>query len=417
MFIICVGLPALAGAQDTISLEQCLNAARDNHPRQADYQLLENVSENKLENYGSHWYPELNLNGSATYQSDVIRLNIDSPIPGLEFPVPPKDQYKVTVDVSQTIYDAGVTKKQKEVEMADVQATVKQLKSDIEKEKDGVKNLYYSILILQENRKITTLSMNQLDTSMRVVRSGVDHGVLLSSDLDLMRVEAMKLEQNMSELENRRQALIKILSVKTGLKISGKDSLILTVFSTPGTTELQRTELEVFDLKKEVIGKSADLLNSKRLPVLFAFGQFGYGKPGLNLLNDKFDNFYFVGAGLKWNIWDWNQVKRDKENLQMQSAMISHQKEYFEMNLGDALIQQMAEINTHHENIGKFEEILSLRENITATYHTQLSNGTIKTSDFLEVLNAEKIARIRLATEKILLQKAIAEYKYTEGTL
>ena len=180
---------------------------------------------------------------------------------------------------------------------------------------------------------------------------------------------------------------------------------------------MQRTELEVFDLKRKVLGKSEDLLRSKRFPVLYAFGQFGYGKPGLNLLNNQFDTYYIVGAGLKWNLWDWNQVKRERSNLQMQSDMIGHQRDNFDMNIDDAMTQQMAEIHTHHDNIAKFQQILSLRENITATYQSQLRNGTIKTNDFLQVLNAEKIARIQLASEKILLQKAIADYKFTEGTL
>ena len=223
----------MVNAQDTISLGECLKAAEENHPRQGDYQLLENISGNRLENFQAEWYPELNVNGSATYQSDVIQLGIDSPIPGLQFPVAPKDQYKVSLDINQTLYDAGMTKKQKEVEKTDVQTSVKQLKSDINQDKDFVKNLYFNILMLQENMKITSLSLGQLDVNRSVVQSGVDNGVLLSSDMDLLRVEVMKLQQNLAELENRRQAFLKILALKTGLQITDRDSFLLTGFDIP----------------------------------------------------------------------------------------------------------------------------------------------------------------------------------------
>ncbi len=415
--LLCLIVPAMANAQDTISLGECLKATEENHPRQGDYQLLENISGNRLENFQAEWYPELNVNGSATYQSDVIQLGINSPIPGLQFPVAPKDQYKVSLDINQTLYDAGMTKKQKEVEKTNVQTSVKQLKSDINQDKDFVKNLYFNILMLQESMKITSLSIGQLDVNRSVVQSGVDNGVLLSSDMDLLRVEVMKLRQNLAELENRRQAFLKILALKTGLQITDRDSFLLTGFDIPEKADMQRTELEVFDLKREALSKSEDLLKSKRLPVLYAFGQFGYGKPGLNLLNNEFNTYYIVGAGLKWNLWDWNQVKRDRSNLQMQSDMVGHQRDNFVMNIDDAMTQQMADIHTHNDNIAKFQQILLLRESISSTYQAQLSNGTIKTSDFLQVLNAEKIARIQLASEKILLQKAIADYKFTEGTL
>ncbi len=417
MIFILLIIPALLHAQDTLSLERCLRAAGENHPRQADYRLLDDISGNKLENIQTRWYPDLNLNGSATYQSDVIRLDIDSPIPGIAFPVPPKDQYKVSLDISQTLYDAGMTKKQREVEKAGLQTSLVQLQSEIEKEKDVVKDIFFNLLLLQENKKITSLSLTQLESGRDVVRSGVENGMRLTSDLDLIRVEIMKLQQNISELQFRREAFLRILSAKTGIMVSSSDSLVLTDYDVPDSAHLQRTELELFSLKRDELGKSAGLLDSKRLPVLYAFGQFGYGKPGLNLLNNQFDTYYIIGAGLKWNLWDWNQVKREKANLQMQSEMILHQRNNFEENVDEALIRQMSEIRSHAGNIAKFTEILSVREKITATYRSQLENGTLRINDFLEVLNGEKKARIELATEKILLQKAVADYKYIEGSL
>ncbi|HYW96820.1 MAG TPA: TolC family protein [Bacteroidales bacterium] len=417
MTFIALIVPAMVFAQNTLTLEECLKAAVQNHPRQADYKLMETISGNKLENYDVNWFPALNLNGQATYQSDVIQFNIDAPVPGLTFPVVPKDQYKLTLDVSQTIYDAGSTKGKKQVEEAGLKASEKQLESDIETEKELVKNLYFNILVLQENIKIVDLTVQQLDSSQTIVRSGVDNGMLLHSDLDLLKVETMNLEQNRTELENRKEATLNILAEQTGIDITAVDSLRLPGYSVPESPDIQRPELELFSYKQDVLGKSADLLGSKRLPVVFAFGQFGYGKPGLNMLNDKFDTWYLVGAGLKWNLWDWNQVKRDRENLKMQADMITHQRETFERHINEGLTQAQAEIRSHSQNIDAFGKILALRENISASYLSQLKNGTIMTNDYLKILNQEKIARIKLETEKILLQKAIADYKYTEGTL
>ena len=417
ILMICFAIPATLYAQDTLSLFRCLDAAVRNHPRQADFALITKISDNKLENYAVSWYPELNLNGSATYQSDVITFDIDLPVPGVQFPTVPKDQYKVSLDVSQTLYDAGITRKQKKVEEADARTNSLQLKAEIEKEKDVVKDLFYSVILLRENIRAADLSLAQVRSGMNDVRSAVDHGMLTSSDLDLLKVEEMKLLQNRKELENRKKALLEVLSDKTGIEITERDSLVITGFELPQDPELKRTELEIFDSRSEVIGRSSDLLASKRLPKLYAFGQFGYGKPGLNMLNDRFDSYYLVGAGLRWNLWDWNTIKREKENMNMQIEMLNHQKQNFEMNIDDALTRQRSEIHTHSENITSYADILSLRENITTEYRSRLKNGTIKSSEFLEVLNQEKLARIKLITEKVLLQKAIADFRYVEGNL
>lgn len=135
------------------------------------------------------------------------------------------------------------------------------------------------------------------------------------------------------------------------------------------------------------------------------------------MLNDRFDSYYLVGAGLRWNLWDWSAVRREKENMNMQIEMLNHQKQNFEMNLDEALTRQMSEIRTHTENITSYSDILSLRENITKEYKSRLRNGAIKSSEFLEVLNQEKLARIKLSTEQVLLQKAIADFRYVEGNL
>ena len=92
----------------SVTLEHCYRLARENYPRLSDVRLQQEISELKQKNIGVAWNPQLYLSGQATYQSEVTKVNLS--VPGITFAEPPKDQFKVYLDVKQTIYDGGVTR-------------------------------------------------------------------------------------------------------------------------------------------------------------------------------------------------------------------------------------------------------------------------------------------------------------------
>ncbi len=415
--ILFVFIIPMVNAQDTVTIQECLFLASGNHPRTTDVDLLTTISEKNILNAKTNWLPDIDLNAKARYQSDVIEIDVDMPAPGVEFPTAPKDQYSVNLDVSQPLYDAGRTKKGVELEEVKLHSGLVELETVIEQNKEIVTNLYYNILILQENFNSIDVTLDQLNKSVNVVQAGIKNGIMLQSDLDQILVEKKKLIQRKNELIFRKKSIIDAMNLKTEGDFNGNTYFRLSEFEVPDNNEILRKELELMDARKNVIAKTSELVSSKRLPLVYAFGQAGYGNPGLNMLNDKFDTYYIVGAGLSWNIWDWNSVKREKEVLELQSKLIDNKKQELINDLNLALIQQKAMIKTHRENIESYREILRLRSGISKTYYSMLENGTAKTIDYISVLNEEKQARIQLVTEKIMLQKSIADYYYITGTL
>lgn len=408
--------PALSFSQETISLEQCLSAAIENHPRTTDKQLLESISANSLMNINSQWKPSVNLNGQVSYQSDVIDIGSSISIPGIEFPSPQQDQYKFYLDLQQTLYDGGRIKQQKIIQEISAKSDVKKLEADIENVKSSIVDIYYSIIQLQEGVNIQSLMMNLLRDKLAIINTGIRNGVMMESDLSLIEIEILEMEQEITMANLRKEALMSVLAEKCKMDIDENAAFIPSELVLK-ETEINRKEIEYMQNQKELLSATISIKEKNRLPVLYGFGQLGYGNPGLNMLNDQFDTYYYVGAGLKWNLWDWKDTRRDKENLSYRSNLIDNQKLEFEQNIENALINQRAIITTHKEGIESLENLLDKRMGIVKTYESQLREGIIKPIDYLMVVNQEKITRIKLLNENVSLQKAIATYNFINGEL
>lgn len=101
---LAVLLPSQALCQP--GLEECISMAYRNYPQIEEYNLIETSRKYDLSNAAMAWIPQLSVSGSAKWQSDVVEMPFE--MPGFEFNIP-HDQYGVTADLTQQIWDGGAT--------------------------------------------------------------------------------------------------------------------------------------------------------------------------------------------------------------------------------------------------------------------------------------------------------------------
>ena len=109
-------LPLMAQAQ---TLEECQQAAEQNYPLIRQYGLIEKTTDLTVANIQKGWLPQVSASAQATYQSDVMSWpdQMQSMMKGMGIDLVglKKDQYRVGIDVQQTVLDGGVIKSQKEI--------------------------------------------------------------------------------------------------------------------------------------------------------------------------------------------------------------------------------------------------------------------------------------------------------------
>ncbi|MCK4288671.1 MAG: TolC family protein [Bacteroidales bacterium] len=407
---------SFAQSVDKVTLKDCYTNAVNNYPLKKQFDLYKAYNELQRKNLNATYLPSVDVNGQASYQSDVTQVPIH--VPGLEIPVISKDWYKLTLDVNQVIYDGGTTGKQKILEDINLQINEQNVEIELYKLKERVNQVYFRIILLKENKKILQVFEDEIKSKLKNVISGVENGVLLQKDADILQAELIKIEQQITEVEIGINAGISILNELTSLKLSDNTEFVLPEITiNTSLFENKRLEYELMGLQQHRINAMKNVVTTKNLPRLFGFGQLGYGRPGLDMLSDDFESFYIFGAKLNWNLWNWNQNKTEKKILDLQNNIITTQKETFDKNLKIELENKIAEIKRYEELLKKDAEIIDLRSRIAKTASSQLDNGVITSTDYVTELTAEASAKLSYQTHKIQLINAKLNYLSAKGEL
>lgn len=417
LFIILLFVPSITIGQtyDTLTLFECYNLAMTSDPVSGQKILLETQNQLKIKNANVNLYPSLDINGSYTWQSEVIELGLMVPVPGVDIPVMPQYNYKLTLDVQQSLYDGGITRSQKVMENTNL--LVNQQKVDIELNnlKEKINSIYFYLLVLNQQERMTQLMLDELQKKREVIESGFRNGVLLAMDVDLIDAELLKVKQQLQEILILKSSAVEILKLHTGIEIDQKTVLVIPETELELNSKSQRPEYQLFDLQIDNLDATRKLARSQRNPKLFAFGTFGYGNPGLNYFSDQFHGYYMVGAGLRWKFWDWGKTNRDQQVLAVQQDIIRTDIASFDRNLNIMLEDELARVRKLEELLKTDMEIVILREKITKSAASQLENGVLKSTDYISDLNAETQAKIQLETHRIQLVQSIINYLTKKG--
>jgi len=399
-------------AQNNLSLDFCKESALKNYPVIKQRALIEQSKNYQISNASKAYLPQFGINAQASYQSDVTRLPLDN----LPFKVQSldKDQYKITADFNQVIFDAGNTSLQKDIHKA--QAAIDQEKIELElyKVKERVTQLYFSILILNENQKQLDITKSDLENNLKRIQAQKDNGLTFQSNIDQIKSEILKIKQRNAEIKASQRAYLQMLSLFMGMELNETSKFEQPV-KPANTNQINRPELKIFEKQGELVLTQNRMSLTKSLPKANLFAQGGYGKPGLNMLKNEFEWFYIAGVRINWTFSNLYTFGKERKINQINRDIINNQSETFLLNTNMNLKQQENEIQKLEELIQTDNELLSLRTNIKKTSEIRLQNGIIGASDYINDLNQEEISRQNKFVHETQLLMALYQYQLISG--
>ena len=411
-------LPAMAQAQ---TLEECQRAAEQNYPLIRQYGLIEKTTSLNVANIQKGWLPQVTASAQATLQTDVTafpdKLQTVFQQTGITMDGLKKDQYRVGIDVQQTVYDAGNIKSQKEIARRQGELQSRQNEVTMYNVRKSVNEMYFSLLLVDEQIRLNADLQTVLEGNEKKLAAMLKGGTASESDWQNVKAERLNVVQKMTGLQSQRTALARMLSIFCGIEVNGLVKPEMPENMNPSIN--LRPELKALDAQLRLTDAQERALDAAMMPRLGVFAQGYYGYPGYNMFEDmmshKFSWNGMIGARLTWNIGALYTRKNDKAKLQVQRETTEVNRERFLFDNNLEQIEQNENISRYRQMMTDDEEIISLRSSIRKAAESKLAHGIIDVNDLVREINSENKARVEQCIHEIEMLKEIYDLKITTG--
>lgn len=403
-----------------VTIDHCLEKAVENYPLIKKYGIVEKTADLSLSDINRGWLPRIGVYGQATVQNVVpefpeslrgVLATLGQEPRGLGHV-----QYKVGVDVSQTIWDGGASKAQRQVERASASERQAALSVQTYAVREKVIGLYFGILLLDEQMAQTLNTITLLEANRTLMQSMLAGGAAMQSDVDMVEAQLLTMRQQLAGARSAAKGYRDMLSIYVGENLDGEEFLRPDA-ALPPDLEPARPELRLFEAQELLNTARRSALESTVMPRLGFFAQAWYGYPGIDYFKSMLDRDpslnLLAGVKLSWNIDSFYTKRNSQRKLALAAEGIGADRDVFLYNTRLQTDSQREEIEGMRAVMADDARIVALRGNVRAAAESQLRNGVIDATSLLSKITDENQARLTASYHEIQLIQNIYRLKNT----
>ena len=402
------------------SLEECRQAAEHNYPIIRQYDLIARTTELTVRNIQKAWFPQISITAQGSYQNKVTAWpeNLQGLFAqmGLQLQGLSRDQYKVGIDVRQTLFDGGTIGSRREIARGEGAVQAAQTEVDLYKIGQRVHEMYFALLLLDEQLRLNADANALLRSNEAQLAAMLKSGTASAGDFENVKAERLSAEQQQTELLSQRQTLQRLLSLFCGIPV---DSIRRPPVPNLPSGENKRPELRLFDCRLQLTDAQEKALDAQLLPQLGFFAQGYYGNPGLNLFEDMMKRRWswngIAGLKLTWNLSALYTHRNEKSKLRVQRELIENARQQFLFNNQLDETQQSENVRRFRAIAQRDGEIIALRTAVRKAAESKLAHGIIDVNGLLREINKENAAKTQQAIHEIDMLKAMYDLKFSHN--
>ena len=402
------------------SLEECRQAAEHNYPIIRQYDLIARTTELTVRNIQKAWFPQISVTAQGSYQNKVTAWpeNLQGLFAqmGLQLQGLSRDQYKVGIDVRQTLFDGGTIGSRREIARGEGAVQAAQTEVDLYKIGQRVHEMYFGLLLLDEQLRLNADVNAILRSNEAQLAAMLKNGTASAGDFENVKAERLSAEQQQTELLSQRQTLQRLLSLFCGIPV---DSIRRPAVPNLPSGENKRPELRLFDRRLQLTDAQEKAVDAQLLPQLGLFAQGYYGNPGLNLFEDMMKRRWswngIAGLKLTWNLSALYTHRNEKLKLRVQRELIENARQQFLFNNQLDETQQSENVRRFRAIAQRDGEIIALRTAVRKAAESKLAHGIIDVNGLLREINKENAAKTQQAIHEIDMLKAMYDLKFSHN--
>ena len=393
----------------TLPIDSCYALANRNYPLIKQYDLIEQTKDYTLSNAGKAYLPQVSVTVIGGYIFGELP-SFGSSENGSDF------KFIGLGQVNQAIWDGGATKTQKKIISAQSETDKANVEVALHDLKTRVNQLYFGILLIDEQLKQLEIQHAILANNFNRIKELNVNGLAYKTDLDEIRVEQLKLNQQKVEFNYTRNGFVMMLSLLIGVKINEQTALERPLAGTRfSDLQIIRPELSLYKSQRNLVSAQSDLQHVNLMPKVGLLGAAVLVAPGVSLGNNKVSTLGVAGLSASWNISGLYKNSNEKHLTQLSLNKINVQEETFLFNTRLQLTQTSANIEKQEAVLSEDEEIVNLRQTIREGYQLKYETGISPLFDFLNATEKETEARAQKALHEMQLLMTLYDYKTISG--
>jgi outer membrane protein TolC len=404
-------------AQKSLTIDQCYALARDNYPLLKQRDVIQKTKDFTVQNAWRGYIPQLIVTGQATYQSETTNFADvfgGSHGSSIAFPIYSKDQYRLTGEVNQTIFDGEASKFKKENALTQAAIQEQSLEVNLYALRDRVNQVFFGVLLIDQQLLLNSIQQNDIQNGIDKTTALVNNGTAYRSAIDELKAQLMQVQQARVELNSSRRSFLMVLGLLINQPLDENTQLEKPKVPTL-SDQIRRPELSLYDLQKKTYDVQAKQLETGLMPIISAYFDGSYGRPTLNTVSNDFGAFWIAGIRFNWSLTALYTWKNNKHIYNLSQNDLDIQKETFLFNTRIAMAQENQDIRKYQELVENDQKIVDLRVSVKNASDAQLKNGVLTSHDYITQVDAEAQARLNLVLHQVQLLQAQYNHLTTTG--
>lgn len=392
-----------------LNLDSCQQKARRNYPAIRQFDLIARSEEYNLKNASKAYYPQIGLNAIGGYIIQGLPA-----FPGSE--PSNKMQFIGIGQLNQTIWDGGATSSQKQMIRANAAVDSAANEVTLFSIRDRVNQLYFGILLIDEQLKQVTLLKGNLQRNLDAAMLALQNGIAYQPDVDMVKVELIKAQQKETEYRSSRTAYIQMLSLLIAEPVAEDVTIEKPVMgdASPLST-ISRPELFLFDKQRLLADAQMKSVNVGYMPKIGLMGAGILIEPGTNFGASTINTLAIAGLSLSWSTAGLYRGNSSKQLSKISLDKINNQQETFLFNTQLQMTQTKNEMNKQQTLLQQDDQIVTLKESIRKSYELKYQNAMASMNDVLTAESGESEARSTRALHEIQFLMSLFNLKTITG--
>ena len=275
---------------------------------------------------------------------------------------------------------------------------------------------YDKLALVYASKSVLNTSETYLDEQEYYVKKAIENGLATPIGRKKIELAQQQLAAKQLDFNHNKTLLVEVLHQLTG---ENRGSLyllnpILHSFSIDSLSSTEkRNEVKALEEAKKATLYKAKMEKSNFIPKLALKGHYEFIEDDLSLLDPK----WYVGAGIKWNVFDGRQSWLKSEKSKIESQKYREQIEDANEMIALSIIKAELSYESSLQNIKIIQKEIELASDTYDMIDKQYKNNLVSINDVLDALNDLEKANFKLQESFFNQRRAVTDLLHAKGIL